>query len=357
MDTTHLTTACRPRGATLIEVVATVVITGILIGATTATVHIMARTGTRSAQAAVQHNAATLAITRLRRELRLAKTIDEMTPTAITFTRPDMDGDGSDDLIRYAWSGAAGDQLTRATKGGDAVTILEDVQAFELDYLLKEGSDQVPGDPEESAETLLAYHEGSFNLSEVHVHDNLWWAQYFKPDLPKDALSWKVTRVFFQAKRNHNEDYTTIIQLLLPQTGKMPGETVIDQTTMEQLALTDYFQWIEKSFTNATGLSPDVGLCLAFITYDPHSARLRYQSGGVMTTNNALVEGDDEGWGTVYPDMALQYYVYGTIATEGAPVASQHLVTVRIGLSAGTEPPARLDSAVHLLNAPDVSSL
>jgi hypothetical protein len=136
----------------------------------------------------------------------------------------------------------------------------------------------------------------------------------------------------------------------------MPGETVIDQTTMEQLTLTDYFQWIEKSFTNATGLSPEVGLCLAFITYDSHSARLRYRSGGVTTTRNALIGGNPD-WYAIYPDQALQYYVYGTITTEGAPIPTQHLVTVRIGLSAGTEPPARLDSAVQLLNAPDVTGL
>ncbi|HUU84480.1 MAG TPA: hypothetical protein VM243_13350 [Phycisphaerae bacterium] len=331
-------------------------ITGILLGATASTVHLMTRTGIQARGAAQEQNAAKLAMLRMRRELRMALAVSEMSATAVTFTHPDIDGDGGDDVIRYAWSGSAGDSLTRQVNAAAAAPMLEGVQRFELSYDIKEGTEEAPGPDQEGAEERLIYYDSSYILSDARVHDNQWWAQYFKPDLPAEAVGWKVTRVFFQAKRDHSDDTTTTIQLRLAKADMTPSDTVIDQTTMDQLALLDQYEWVEKSFANATNVSPDEGLCLAFITYDANSARLRYRSGGVYRSDMALAEGDP-GWTAIYTDKALLFYVYGTVTTKGPAVAMQRLAAVTVGLTVGTDPPTRLDSGVQVLNAPEVTKL
>ena len=46
------------------------------------------------------------------RDLRLALSFSERTPTAVTFTVPDRDGDGDTETIRYAWETPDGDPAT-----------------------------------------------------------------------------------------------------------------------------------------------------------------------------------------------------------------------------------------------------
>ncbi len=70
-------------------------------------------------------------------DLSLANNFTERTDKAVAFTVPDRDGNGQAEAIRYAWSGAAGDPLTREYNGQGAVVIAEDVHHLDLTYLLK----------------------------------------------------------------------------------------------------------------------------------------------------------------------------------------------------------------------------
>jgi prepilin-type N-terminal cleavage/methylation domain-containing protein len=70
-------------------------------------------------------------------DLNDALTITERTTKSITFTVPDRDEDGDDETIRYAWDGKQGGNLTRAYNGGTAIVIADDVQRFDLAYLIR----------------------------------------------------------------------------------------------------------------------------------------------------------------------------------------------------------------------------
>ena len=60
----------------------------------------------------------------------------------MTFTVADRTGDSAADTIRYAWSGVAGDPLTRQINAGTAVTVAANVQSLQLSYDSRSASGQ-----------------------------------------------------------------------------------------------------------------------------------------------------------------------------------------------------------------------
>ncbi|MEW6253359.1 MAG: prepilin-type N-terminal cleavage/methylation domain-containing protein, partial [Planctomycetota bacterium] len=335
------------RGFTLVEAVTSMVIAVVLLGGLGSAVLLATRALPRSDRPADAQLQEGPVLNRMITELQTACVISERTSRAIAFTVPDRDGDGRPERIRYAWSGTAGEPLTRTYNGGATTSLVADVRAFTLSYDVGSASEQYAGLPVQSGETLLRSYDSLLGLSEAHVHNDQWWAQYFKPSLPADALRWRVTRVRFVAKRDSGRDSTTAIQLLAPDddTG-LPSTTAVDSTTMAQLALPDAFTWIEKAFTKADNLAAGSGLYLAFTTTDSDSCRLRYRGSGVVLADAGLIEGDP-AWKTLMSDKALLFYIYGTYFTPGPAVTltRQYVEGVRIELRAGSDASAQLDTA------------
>jgi len=67
-------------------------------------------------------------------ELSYATAISARSPSDITFTTPDRNGNGSAEILRYRWGGTAGDPLLRTVQGGSDEAILASVQQFTLTY-------------------------------------------------------------------------------------------------------------------------------------------------------------------------------------------------------------------------------
>jgi prepilin-type N-terminal cleavage/methylation domain-containing protein len=136
-------------------------------------------------------------------EHRMAITVTERTPTAITFTVADRDGDGVPETIRYAWSGKSGDPLTRQVNGGTPVVIAKDVRKFNLTTIARTEGAAVPvPEVESTTDDLIYSHEGgttgSFALSTTS-----WCAQSFTAKLARsDATSWRVTQVQIMGTRS-----------------------------------------------------------------------------------------------------------------------------------------------------------
>ncbi len=125
----------RPRGQTLIELVAamasaTVLITG--LGAT-----VIVTSGAFRPESTAPHATTTSVWTAsdLLADLRLATGFTERTDTAATFTVPDRNGDGQPETLRYAWSGNRGDPLTLSYNGAEPMIVARDVQDFSLNYV------------------------------------------------------------------------------------------------------------------------------------------------------------------------------------------------------------------------------
>ena len=78
-------------------------------------------------------------------ELHCAVTLGQRSATDVEITVPDRDGDLATETIRYTWAGKPGDPLKRKYNGGIPVKVAEDVQEFELSYVIQ--SSPSPSNP------------------------------------------------------------------------------------------------------------------------------------------------------------------------------------------------------------------
>ena len=292
-------------------------------------------------------------------DLGSAVYLTERTASAVTFTLADRNSDGLPEVMRYAWSGTAGDPLTRQFNSGTAVTVLENVQQFVLTYAIENRIEQYPGPDIESSENeLISYSSGSgLDLGHAHVHGTpyiwKWWSQYFKPTFPVGTTAWSVTRVKFYAKQD-NDSVPTTVELELPGADLLPGGTVLESKTMISSELTGSYQWIEKTFSSATGLSPGQGLCLTFTTSWNRTAQLQYRVQNASLLNVGLSQGTPS-WGALATDESLWFYVYGTTKGPGPPqiAARKHVTATRILLEAGDDAAQTMETSVRMLNRPE----
>lgn len=127
-------------GHTLIEVVVSVIATSILVAGMGSVVMVAARSTSEETLPIHQIQAAA-AVHEILSDLQFALSLSERSATAVEFTVPDRDSDGTSETIRYAWSATEGDPLTRQYNGGDEVDFLANVHAFEYADLVKTVTD------------------------------------------------------------------------------------------------------------------------------------------------------------------------------------------------------------------------
>ncbi len=360
---THFTAERNPipvagrRAYTLVELVVAMAATSVLLAGMASAIFVAGRAsdpGTLPANT-IQGS---MTAEEIAAELRLATSFTSRTATSVEFTVPDRDNDSAPETIEYVWSGTPAAPLQRTYNGGAVVEVLQNVHEFQFDYYVKTVTEQLPpsGNGNESAEILLAGYEGAVALADFSIDSNNWIGQFFQPSLPADALSWKVTRVQFQAKYRGKADGTTMVQLRPPVSGNLPGNAVLEVTTMLESTLSEFYAWQEFTFSNAAGLSPNQGLCLVLKwVNDAHSANIQHDTAGgsgELTTN-------DGGLPMTYQNgQSMLYRVYGTITTPDPPETVDHYFLTRIGMAlrVGADTASRIDTAVGILNAPEVSA-
>ena len=290
-------------------------------------------------------------------ELQAAVHITERGPSSIAFTVADRDGDGHLERIRYAWSGTAGDPLTRQYNGGSAVEVLTGVHDFTLTYDLKTVTESYRGPHVESAEQLLSSYDGADDLKEFKIEKSKWCGQYFKPTLPAEAVAWGVTRVLFKAKEENSDDDETFVQLRPPDANKTPTTIVLEQHVMSERDLTNDFVWKEFSFSNVGGLDVGSGFCLVLqhCGVGGPSAKVHYDD---VVGPGRLDTADTGATWTYDSGRALKHYVYGTYSTRGAiqTATRQYVTAVRVALQVGEDTSSRVETSVRTVNVPQVLS-
>jgi len=303
-------------------------------------------------------HAAAEAVARMAEELQFATDFTQRKAKNVTFTVADRDGDDSPETIRYAWSGTAGDPLTRQYNGGTAVPFIDNVHHFYLKYIFKSVTEQPATTRNESGEVLLASHTTADEPENFAVKENKWPGQYFKPTLPADAVSWAVTRVLFKARIHGAAKGIAGVQLRLPNASNLPSNVILEEIPMYEDRLTDGYLWQEFTFNNVTGLSPSRGLCLVLgcIEKDSDLADVRYDEG---EGPGGLLETDDAGasWSRD-SEECLMYAVYGTVTTTSQPdpVTHEWLQEVWVRVQVGPNESTRMKTGVYLFNRPKVNA-
>jgi len=385
---------CRRRGGprelrltalSLIEVVASVAISAVVLGATVSTVHVLTRSGAAVVRTADQQTALNQVMFRMRREIGLAVTVTEMTGETIAFTHPDTSGDGVDELIRYAWSGTAGDPLTRQINGGAAQALLAQCSGLSLKVTM----DATLGPTESQVDTtemLLGGHD-QYPLLYVYLSGNSritpskYTAQYFTADYP-GAASFSVTRVKVSMKRDVVTDGNVYVAVRpvkpgthVPCTG-VPncGECKLipnsgDCASRPVAALSTSYLWEEFSFGAATGLVPGAGYTIlassdtsvsrSFVEY--HGITLGNCDDGTeghMTTDSGSTWTPADGDQTT-DARVLVYGRFQVPDPSGAPaIVEGQLKTVYFDLQTQEGGrTARLRGATDCVNRPEMAGL
>jgi prepilin-type N-terminal cleavage/methylation domain-containing protein len=342
------------RAFTLIEVVMSLLVLAILLVAVEASLVASTKAIPDPNSFTGTVNAGSSAVMRFTGELSCALTVTEMSPTAVTFTVPDRNGDGTAETIRYAWSGIAGDPLTRQYNGGAVGTVAPAVQSLQLQY---DKTSQAYYTTSEGPETLVYSFTNTLLAQDVTLSSTSYPGQYIVPSWPSGTLSWRISRVKLRAHDNSSPDGKAALQLRTATPGGLPTNRILDSATIIEDDLDSNPTWVEYAFSNHSGLSPNNGYCLA-IQYTSGSG----DCGAVQKNTLSLLSAakyirsttGGASWTSSGLDNLL-IYVYGVPTVQNAASYNYFLQNVRLSMNPTTSTRGAIATTIKLLNAPQVA--
>jgi hypothetical protein len=348
----------RPPAFTLVEIVLSLSIATILLLAMQSSIMVASRAIPDGRSVASRIVAGAPPLAALSSDLFGTTSVTEMSATAITFTVPDRSGDGNPETIRYAWSGKAGDPLTRQYNGGAVANVIPALQSFALAYDKRQV--QAPTTYTTSAETILSsYTGGSSSYSD---QSSAWPAQYITPSFPVTPTTWSVTRVTVQAKLGSSTAGQAFVQIRPVDAGGLPTSTILDQQTLLGTALTSAYGWQQFTFNSATGLSPSQSIALVIQWgADTTACNVAYSNGGLLGgLLGGLFGGGnmEQSNGSSWSGMSgcnLNHYVYGTYTTPNPPGYNYFLKDVRCNIQLTSEASTQLNTTIRIVNEPQVN--
>lgn len=289
-------------------------------------------------------------------EMRAALWFIERTATQVTFTVPDRNADGVPERIRYAWSGAAGDDLRRDINSGGEAVFVPAVESFAVSFTIATETETFVGAPVESADSVLRSYRGSVSMADLPVSTTRWYGEYFMPTLPADALSWSVKRASVFAKSNSSNDGVTSIELLRADGSNLPTGSALGQQSLLESGLSGgSYSKRTFNYSGVSGLSPEAGLCLVArgTSGSSPTVDLEYQSAGVSFANAGFLS--YSGSWSIRTDRALSFEIVGTYTQPGANQTMQRnfITGVGVSLTAGGQPAS---AAARTLNRPEALS-
>jgi len=360
--------AARP-AFTLIEMVTSLAITSILLLAIGSAMVLTGKALPSNASAASGVLTGSNAADKLAAELRFATYFTERTSKAVTFLVPDRDGDGKSEIIRYAWTGVAGDPLTRQINGSAATTVVTGVALLTLTYDTASRTETYPGPFADQPEQLLAGYmpTSGYSSNELDIQDDDWPGQYFQPVLPANAQSWRVSRVLFKAKKEGSGIQGIGVHLFNANSSKKPTGNSIQQVNVNEPSSLTYIT-MDVPFTNVNGREPGTGLCLLLggnsssgtsgrANFAASSGgggllRVQYDSGLMGLNLDLLGAGTDIDH---YTTHTLLHQIYGKVnlSTFNESRTRTYLTAVGITMQTNSDALSRIDSRIALANQPE----
>ncbi|MEQ8786766.1 MAG: hypothetical protein RIC55_10730 [Pirellulaceae bacterium] len=315
--------------------------------------------------------AGSMTIEQLASDLQYAVNFTERSATAVEFTVADRNGDAASETIRYEWSGAPGEPVTRTFNGGDPQTVAGNVHDFDLDYRVQTVTQitESAGGSTESAEMLLASFTGWSGVTPTEAYRPLtstsWVTEYFEPTWPVDADQLNITRVrVMLAKSADPGDLSVGIHAASGGTGPAPETTPIGTVqTVSGAGLTSTYEWQEITFSDValTNASSGYNIVLKGVG---SGARVRYYLGATAPADSTVYLYTSSSGSSWAPSASVQarydvpFYVYGTYTSSTPTETTTERYFIRsigIGLQVGSDADGRIESGSEVLNAPEVA--
>ena len=363
---------------TLVELVASVTIGGILLGGMGSAILIASHAlpGRNTTTDAILR--ASEVVEQMTGELHCAVTFTQRSATMVEIKVPDRDGDLAQETIRYAWSGIPGDPLTRQYNAGTIVNVAEDVQEFDLGYTITTvtTTDTIIG-TFTSGEILLGSFDGWSGLTEtpqdVGVDSDYWAAESFSAaSIPTDANKVTITRALLKLRQGALGGAGTFsVAIHRTQGGGNPRphqNTMGTPVVRSASTLSAGYLWEEFVFSDATANNANKsivivvkGTAAAGVQGDAEILRYYNNTAPQLGTIAFWTSNGGGSWDpkkNVQDDYQFPFYVYGEYETPTyilIDVTHYYLVSVDIKLRLSTYAGTRVESAAQVLNAPEVT--
>lgn len=346
------------RGFSLIELVAAMGITTILLAAIASTAFIATRAIPQTNDAMSSSTTAARVVDQMAGELESALLVLQQTPTSITFTVPPRNGDAAPEKICYSWAGPSGAPLTRQYNGGPAVALIDTVDQFSLTPIVATSTETYPGvAAEDTTDSLLIDNSSTSGgaTGNLNVNSSNWQGQLFASSAwPSGVVGWRPTRIQYMGKQS-GLVATTNILMALPLGNLSPGSFYGEQYTTTGTGLLSSYGWQQYSFSTIDRLAPATGICfvLQWAAGTPNSviAQSNTLPGLLQTTNGGST------WNYI-SNKGLVSQLYGKLTRSSTTqyATSKYLTALTVTLRAGPSTNPGVTTTAQLLNSPPMLS-
>jgi prepilin-type N-terminal cleavage/methylation domain-containing protein len=358
-------------GFTLIEVVVSLAILGVIATAISSVIVLASRALPSARGAGESTVAATTALDQLGAELRTATTVTETTATSITFTVPDRTGDTIAETIRYSWAGA-GSPLIRVYNGDSGAALIESVNSLAFAYAKRKvtttgGTITTTID---SGEVLLASFTGWSGITPTVSTSGLsatsFASEAFTVDkvtFPSDTTKWSVSRVSLRVSKSLLSTASILVSVHQPAGAGSPivGTPVGSTATISAGLLGTGPTWQDAAFSDVTFTDRTLTNLVLRLKATGAAQVEYYTSASAPIDATTFLWSTDSG-STWLPSTNrnrndARFFVYGNYQRQVQTVASvdtYYLGSVNITLQPTADPTTRVDGGFALLNQPQV---
>lgn len=285
---------------------------------------------------------------------------------AVEFQVPDETGDSLPDTVRYYVSGGS---LLRTLNGGAPVTLVRGVQNFSLTYCTQAVTTSTTTNVDvDSGEVQLARFDGwagitpttfGFNASSTN-----WMSEAFRITPPSGVSNFRIVRVRMKMRAGTAaaaSTFTVSVHYTSAPGLQPPANSAIATVSSTTGALSATYGWVDFNFPSCplNLTSTDYSLVVKGSATDTVRVQYLNSTSAPADTTAALWTSNSGGsWSPAassrnYYDCP--FYVYGAYTTtqqQTVDVTRYYLTSVHVALV--TTSGARTDSAVHVLNTPEV---
>lgn len=359
-------------GFTLIELITSLAIMSILLGAMVSVIMIAAQALPNPDSRQVSTVDAGRIIDEIAADLICAVTVTTASATEIEFAVADRDNDGLPETIRYFWSGTPGDPLTRQYNGGATVSVAENVQEFDLTYnTLSSSVTTTQTSNVESDEVLFASFTGWPGIPGTVNYRSLsptnWACEFFEIDqvnLPATTNQVRITRAMVKLKAAASGSTVSIgIHRSVGGGNPQPASNSLGLPTTVTAPVSGSGVWTEVTFANTSVNNLNKEFVIVVKGTGAGAVDLEYLHSTAAPKDLPMMLWTTDGGGKWGPKKNVQnendipFYVWGTFTTSETievTVNTNTLTSIDIRLNEGPDTATRAETAVQMLNRPEL---
>ncbi|UCG33119.1 MAG: hypothetical protein JSU68_00520 [Phycisphaerales bacterium] len=300
-------------------------------------------------------------------DLLCAQSFTTRTQHEVEFTVADRNTDDVPETIRYAWSGTPGDPLIWQYNAGTEVSLLDDVQNFDLAYIYRTITETTVQEvTADSGEVLLGFFEGWDGITVQGTPMSDWASEYFVAGIPDGVGKLTISRVMLKMQRLVPGTADKIVAIHKPAVPGSPEPAssplgtpaVVDNNSLPTIPM-----WVPFYFSDVVIENPDKEYCIV-VTGTPWSGPLFYSDRNAPADTTVGLWSTDGGasWAPAankrnQNDMLFHAYgSYGSTTTQEVEASRYFITVVNIKLRAGSETSFDIETAAQVLNTPEVAA-